>query len=125
MSRRQQIGSALDTLLANPVAESPSKQPALTPSKPQRGEQAAAFTVQVDRRLLEQLRDLVAYRSGPPHHLTLRAVVEHALHAELEHELRQARDAGEVGPHEPFPPRAGNLRVGRPIVPAASRRPIG
>lgn len=108
MSRRTQIGSALDAIL-KPEERSPSP-----PARHAR-QMTAALNVQIDADLLDQLRDLVVYESGPPRHLTLRALVEQALRERLERELEAARQAGRIASDAAFPRRGAELRVGRPI----------
>jgi hypothetical protein len=59
--------------------------------------------------IAEELRDAVRALSGPPEHLTVAALLERAVTAELVR-LRRRHNNG-----EPFPKTEGALRVGRPI----------
>jgi hypothetical protein len=70
------------------------------------------LTVTLPAALVEDLRDTVVALSGPPHRLTLAAVVRRALAAELER-LRDDRSGRSKGRN--FPERQEALRAGRPI----------
>lgn len=67
----------------------------------------ATFHIPVD--LLDQARDAVVHLSGPPLRLTLAALAERALRAELER-LKQAHTAG-----LDFPRYGERLKGGRPV----------
>lgn len=60
-------------------------------------------TLRISRDLLDKLRDAVYWTPG----LTLGALAEEALRTCI-HDIEQSRG-------EPFPPRAGNLKPGRPV----------
>jgi len=65
-------------------------------------------TVDVERGLLEEMRDAVIHLSGPPHRLTIRSLMEGA----LRNELKRLRNEHMNG--APFPAREHELRAGRP-----------
>lgn len=60
-------------------------------------------TLRLSRDLMDKLRDAVYWTPG----LTLGSLAEQA--------LRSCLDEIEEGRGEPFPPRASNLRPGRPV----------
>lgn len=145
MSRTEQISAAIDALVSEP--ERDAQEQRATPAAParprasapvRRGRLAAAplsrpaqvegqtvapersggaLSVQIDSELLEACRDAVAFLSGPPLHLTLRAFVEAALRDRLHTELTRARGLELLEEDaDAFPPRGQALRVGRPLV---------
>ncbi|MEE9278922.1 MAG: hypothetical protein V3V67_01990 [Myxococcota bacterium] len=67
------------------------------------------FSTHITESLLEEARNCVVALSGPPHHLTLSALVERALRRELTY-LKRTKNAG-----RPFARRAREVRTGRPI----------
>ena len=98
---------------ATPEVQPPPKQPgrtlrAVPTPKPARKDRTRA-TFQMDRELMERCRDTVVALSGPPVRLTLVDFVEAAVRKEIAR-LEEAHNDG-----EPFPPRDGELRIGRPI----------
>ncbi|HEY1784962.1 MAG TPA: hypothetical protein VGG30_05405 [Pirellulales bacterium] len=68
----------------------------------------ATFYVSAD--VLEEARNTTVYLAGYPVRLTLTQLVDNALRAELKR-LRDQHHAGRQ-----FPPRAGELKGGRPIA---------
>lgn len=141
MSRKVEIAGALEDILAAPAAshhraaadeplagathEAPSRSRPSSPARESRHARqsgravavpTAALSVQIDQALLERVRDLVSFESGPPHHLTLRAFVQRALANELERATQQAHADGRLPDEQPVPPRRAALRVGRPLV---------
>ena len=67
-------------------------------------------TLYLPHELLEEARNAVVHLSGPPLRLTLTALAERALRAELDRLKRQYNDGQE------FPPRQEDLKGGRPIA---------
>jgi hypothetical protein len=67
-------------------------------------------TLYLPEDLLEEARDAVVYLGGFPARLTLTKLAERAFRAELDR-LKQMYNAG-----CDFPPRADDLRGGRPIA---------
>lgn len=66
-------------------------------------------TFHIPKDLLEQARDTVVALSGPPTRLTLAALAERALRAELDR-LKKKHNKGAN-----FPAREADLKGGRPI----------
>lgn len=118
---------------AAPKAKRPKKASARTQGKgrggtggggnasPKPPAQAAAVSGRVDRQrvtfmvdsaLMEQVRDVAYWLSGPPEQLTLREFAEEALSRELVRLKRKHKKSHPDG----FPPRGkGKLKGGRPI----------
>ncbi len=67
-------------------------------------------TLYVDRDVLEAARNAAVYLAGHPAHLSLTRLVDQALRAELAR-LHEQYHGG-----QPFPPRAVELKGGRPIA---------
>jgi len=67
-------------------------------------------TLYLPADVLEEARDAAVFLAGYPARLTLTKLAEHALRAEL----RRLKDAYNDG-HD-FPPRAEDLKGGRPIA---------
>lgn len=67
------------------------------------------FTVHLPEELIEECRDCVVALSGPPHRLTLSAMVGKALRRELKR-LKKEENGGRA-----FPCRESELRGGRPV----------
>ena len=103
------------TLGANPLdsyvgATTPARRRRATPpavtASPRPKKIRATFHLRAD--LFEEVRNCVVALSGPPHRLTLAALAEDALEAQLT-KLRKSANKG-----RPFPKRVGQLRGGRP-----------
>jgi len=86
-----------------PAKANGSSQPDVERSKKVRG------TFQMDEDLLQKARNTVVALSGPPHRLTLAALVEGALTREI------ARLEKKLNDGESFPEATTPLRQGRPI----------
>ena len=109
--------SAADAFLDDPSPASPSprtEQP--TPARangsqePQHERaQSVRGTFQMRKDLLQAARNAVVALSGPPHRMTLAALVESALAKEIE------RLEKEYNQGTPFPEATAPLRQGRPI----------
>jgi hypothetical protein len=70
----------------------------------------AKATYLLPAALVDEARDAAVALSGPPHRLTLAALVENAIRRELDR-LKKAHTNG-----KPFPKHAGPLVGGRPIT---------
>lgn len=66
-------------------------------------------TFQMEEPLLQRARNTVVALSGPPHRLTLAALVDQALSREIQRLEKKLNDG------EPFPQTDEPLRQGRPI----------
>lgn len=82
-----------------------SRSAATSPARPTK----SRVTVGVDAALVERARNAVWQLAGPPEHLTMATLVEQAIRREVERLERKHHDG------TPFPERAAELRVGRPL----------
>jgi len=91
--------NALDELLPGPGGSSSGlgAGPGLAADGPK-----ARMTLRLPAELLEAVRDAAAHLAGPPNYLTIAALAERALRAELE------RLSADHNHGRPFPPRPGS-----------------
>ena len=76
---------------------------------PARLPKRAKLTVELPAALVERLRDVAFWLSGPPQQLTLARITERALFREIQR-LEEEHNEG-----RPFETRTRPLKVGRPI----------
>jgi hypothetical protein len=91
--------NALDELLPGPGGLSPAvgTPPGLAEDGPK-----ARITLRLPTELLEAVRDAAAHLAGPPNYLTIAALAERALRAEV------GRLSADHNHGRPFPPRPGS-----------------